>query len=74
MFVSVPHRTIGPLPLVNTPVKLSRTPGGIGETSPDMGKHTREVLTDLLGLDEATLDALFERGILLEERPEVDLG
>jgi CoA:oxalate CoA-transferase len=74
MFVSVPHRTIGPLPLVNTPVKLSRTPGGIGETSPDMGKHTREVLTDLLGLDEATLDALFARGVLLEERPEVDLG
>ncbi len=74
MFVPVDHRTIGTLPLVNTPVKLSRTPGGIGATSPDMGQHTREVLTDLIGLDAPTLDGLFERGVLLDERPEVDLG
>jgi CoA:oxalate CoA-transferase len=74
MFVPIEHRTIGTLPLVNTPVKLSRTPGGISQSSPDMGAHTREVLRDLLALDEAALDALFARGVLLDERPEVDLG
>ena len=74
MFVPIEHRTIGTLPLVNTPVKLSRTPGGISRTSPDMGANTREVLRDLLGLDESTLDGLFKRGVLLDERPEVDLG
>jgi crotonobetainyl-CoA:carnitine CoA-transferase CaiB-like acyl-CoA transferase len=74
MFVPIEHRTIGVLRLVNTPVKLSRTPGGITRTSPDMGMHTRDVLRELLDLDDTLLDGLFERGILFDERPQVDLG
>ena len=74
MFVPVEHRTIGTLPLVNTPIKLSRTPGGIEATSPDMGQHTRDVLQELLGVDPRTLDDLITRQVLWDERPEVDLG
>ena len=72
--VPVPHHTIGTIPLPNTPVKLSRTPGGIKGTSPDMGQDTRDVMTELLGLDNAAIDALLEREVLREERPPVDLG
>jgi CoA:oxalate CoA-transferase len=74
MLVPIEHHTIGTIPLPNTPVKLSRTPGGIKGSSPDMGQHTREVLGELLGLDESRLDDLLEQEIISEERPEVDLG
>jgi CoA:oxalate CoA-transferase len=74
MLVPVEHHTIGRVPLTNTPVKLSRTPGGIRGSSPDMGEHTREVMRDLLGLDDTRIDELLERGVLADERPEVDLG
>jgi crotonobetainyl-CoA:carnitine CoA-transferase CaiB-like acyl-CoA transferase len=74
MFVPVDHRALGTLPLVNTPVKLSRTPAGIRGSSPDMGQHSREVLRERLGLSEAELDALAASQVVWEERPPVDLG
>jgi CoA:oxalate CoA-transferase len=62
MLVEVPHAQIGPLPLANTPVKLSRTPGGIKGTSPSLGQHTDEVLSDLLGLSGSEIAGLREGG------------
>jgi len=72
--VPVPHHTIGTTPLTNTPVKLSRTPGGIKGTSPDMGQHTREVLEELLDLDGGAIDELLQRDVVRDERAEVELG
>ena len=74
MFVPVTHHTLGTLPLVNTPLKLSRTPGGIRGSSPDMGADSRAVLQAELGLDAAAIDALVARQVVWEERPPVDLG
>jgi crotonobetainyl-CoA:carnitine CoA-transferase CaiB-like acyl-CoA transferase len=74
MFVPVHHHTLGTLPLVNTPVKLSRTPGGIRGSSPDMGADSRDVLRDELGLDDSALDDLVARQVVWVERPEVELG
>lgn len=74
MFVPVSHHTLGTVPLTNTPVRLSRTPGGIRGTSPDMGAQSREVLRELLDLDDARLDDLVRRQVVWEERPEVELG
>ena len=73
MLVPVEHSTFGVVPLTNTPVKLSRTPGGIRGTSPDMGQHTREVLADLLGLDDGALDRLLERGVVRDRRGPIEL-
>ncbi len=74
MLVPVEHHTFGAVPLINTPVKLSRTPGGIKGTSPDMGQHTREVLSELLGLDGAAIDELVAGEVVREERAPVDLA
>ncbi|MBM4411228.1 MAG: CoA transferase [Chloroflexi bacterium] len=74
MFVPVAHHTFGAVPLTNTPVKLSRTPGGLRGTSPDMGQHSREVLAELLDIDAARLDDLVARQVVWEERPAVELG
>jgi len=52
MLVEVEHPVIGKLPLPDTPVKLSRTPGGIRGASPALGEHTEEVLRELLALSD----------------------
>ena len=36
-----------PAPLVDTPVRLSATPGGVRDRAPTLGEHTEEVLREL---------------------------
>ncbi|MCY4455080.1 MAG: CaiB/BaiF CoA-transferase family protein [Chloroflexi bacterium] len=74
MLVPVEHPKLGTLPLVNTPVKLSRTPGGIRGSSPDMGEHSREVLAERLELSAAEVEALIAGQVVWDERPPVDLA
>jgi CoA:oxalate CoA-transferase len=60
MLVEVEHPVIGKLPLAGTPVKLSRTTGGIRGPSPSLGQHTNEVLQDLAGLSNSEIEWLRE--------------
>jgi CoA:oxalate CoA-transferase len=64
MLVEVEHPRVGRFPLPNTPVKLSRTPGGVRGPSPDLGQHTDDVLRELLGLPDAELGRLREAGAI----------
>jgi CoA:oxalate CoA-transferase len=65
MLVEVEHPRVGRFPLPNTPVKLSRTPGGVWGPSPGIGQHTDEVLRDLLGLDDGEIARLQEAGAVV---------
>jgi formyl-CoA transferase/CoA:oxalate CoA-transferase len=47
MVVTVDHPTIGPLPLLGVPVKLSDTPGSVRTAPPRLGEHTEHVLNEL---------------------------
>jgi itaconate CoA-transferase len=53
---------VGPMPAL-------LPPGGLGDAEPhmdpipDVGQHTRAILTDL-GMDTGQIDALIERGIV----------
>lgn len=64
MLVEVEHPRIGRFPLPNTPVKLSRTPGGVRGASPDLGQHTDDILRDLLALLDAELARLRDAGAM----------
>jgi CoA:oxalate CoA-transferase len=64
MLTGVEHPRIGSLTVADTPVKLSRTPGGIKGPPPSLGQHTREVLSTLLGLSQGELDELVEAGVI----------
>jgi len=52
MLVDVAHPSGFTLRIPDTPVRLSRTPGGIQGPPPACGQHTDEVLASLLGLSE----------------------
>jgi crotonobetainyl-CoA:carnitine CoA-transferase CaiB-like acyl-CoA transferase len=50
-----------------TPVRLSRTPGGLKSVPPKFSQHTREVLSEH-GFDEAAIEKLAAAGVLVEKR------
>ncbi len=52
-----------PVPLANTPVRLSATPGGIRRRAPLLGEHTDEVLGEL-GYSAAEITALRAGGVV----------
>jgi CoA:oxalate CoA-transferase len=56
------------LTISNSPLRMSRTPGAIRGGPPAPGQHTRDVLSELLGLDEAAIDAEFASGAAAEAR------
>ncbi|MBU2608594.1 MAG: CoA transferase [Chloroflexi bacterium] len=62
MIVEVHHPQAGDFKVVNTPVRLSRTPGKIEQASPDLGEHTGEVLKGLLGMTAQEIDGLRKSG------------
>ena len=64
MIREVAHPVAGALPVADTPVRLSRSETGIGGPPPNMGEHTVEVLCELLGMDEAEVEALAAVGVV----------
>jgi crotonobetainyl-CoA:carnitine CoA-transferase CaiB-like acyl-CoA transferase len=68
MFPTLEHPTAGSHRVTGTPVKLSETPGGPGTPSPLLGQHTRSVLTELLDLDDGSLQELEARRVIFESR------
>ncbi|WP_426956981.1 CaiB/BaiF CoA transferase family protein [Muricoccus radiodurans] len=58
MFRTMPHPTAGTMPFIANPVRFSDTPVAYDRPPPRHGEHTREVLSDVLKLDDAALDAI----------------
>ena len=63
MLVKVPHPVLGHTTQAGVVPKLSRTPGSIRHTGPEIGADTRNVLQNM-GLDAKQIDALIEKGII----------
>lgn len=64
MLVDVKHPAGFSLRVPDTPVRLSRTPGGIQGPPPALGEHTDEVLSELLGLSREEIAALREAEVV----------
>ena len=64
MIVELPHPGAGHLKVINTPVKLSRTPGAAQQPSPELGEHTEEVLCNLAGLTQEQIQVLRQSGVI----------
>ena len=58
MLMTMPHAQIGALPQVANPVRFSATPVEYHRAPPLLGEHTRDVLAEVLQLDDARIAAL----------------
>ncbi len=58
MIAEIEHNTTGTVQIPGIPIKLSETPGQIDAPAPNLGEHTSEVLTDLLGLEAEEVNQL----------------
>ena len=58
MITEVEHSKAGRLKVVNSPLKLSRTPVKIERACPELGEHTEEVLQNLLGFSQEKITEL----------------
>ncbi len=64
--VTLPHPLAagGEVTLLANPMRFSETPVSYRRAPPTVGEHTAEVLTELLGLDEARISRLESRGVV----------
>lgn len=60
------HPTAGEVQVVASPLRLHGTPPVAPTSPPLLGEHTRSVLTEVLGMDAATLADLLARGVIAE--------
>ena len=58
----------GKADLIGSPLKLSATPVSYRQFPPALGEHTREILEQLLNMDEAEIDALVDDGVIAAGR------
>ena len=64
MIAEVEHEVTGAVQIPGIPIKLSETPGQIDAPAPNLGEHTAEILTRLLGLDAEEINQLKQDGIV----------
>jgi crotonobetainyl-CoA:carnitine CoA-transferase CaiB-like acyl-CoA transferase len=64
MVEAVNHPTIGALNVLGVPVKLSDTPGAVRTAPPRLGEHTRQVLSQELGMSAEQIAELMARGVI----------
>lgn len=60
--VETEHSSGRKLPLLSNPMRFSKTPITDYKAPPTLGQHTREVLSELLGIDDAALELLRSKG------------
>ena len=64
MIAEVEHDITGTVQIPGIPIKLSETPGQIDAPAPNLGEHTSEVLTSLLGLEAEAVNQLKQDGVV----------
>jgi len=60
----VPHPTVGKVPLVASPIRMSTTPVDRYQAPPTLGQHTDEILRDTLGYSADRIAALHASGVI----------
>ncbi|KAH8817071.1 CoA-transferase family III domain-containing protein [Xylogone sp. PMI_703] len=64
MVIEVDHPSCGPLKLINSPVKYSRTQPTIRTPPPLLGEHTEDILMNELGFKKSDIDEMKQNGVV----------
>ena len=64
MVKEVEHPACGPIKMVNTPVKWSKSIPGIRLAPPTLGQHTDEILGETLGMSKEEVETLRGEGVV----------
>jgi succinate--hydroxymethylglutarate CoA-transferase len=64
MLAVVDHPTAGKIKLVGIPVKYSENKATIRMPPPVLGEHTREILSGILGYEDAKIEELKSAGVI----------
>jgi crotonobetainyl-CoA:carnitine CoA-transferase CaiB-like acyl-CoA transferase len=64
MFVKTEHPKAGPITLTGSHIKLSETKPSVRTSSPSLGQHNEEILSNLLGLNAEDVQALKNEGVI----------
>ena len=67
MVAEVEHPTFGPMTVTNTPFFFDGTPTRVQGPAPLLGEHNVDVLSNMLGYTDTTIEDLRARGIIGEE-------
>ncbi len=64
MVAAMPHASAGTVKGIKSAIQFGNTPLDSYVAPPRLGEHTREILTELLGLDACKIDALTRAGAI----------
>jgi CoA:oxalate CoA-transferase len=64
MILEVPHPKLGKVKLINSPVKLSRTPAKVEQVAPELGQDTAHLLAEILGMSQDEIKNLRESKVI----------
>ena len=64
MVVALPHPKAGSITVMGVPLRLHDTPGAAAAPPPLLGQHTDEILTGLLRMPKARVEALRAAGVV----------
>jgi formyl-CoA transferase len=64
MVAEIEHPSAGKVKLAGIPLKFSATPASLRLPPPRLGEHTEKVLQDWLGMDQAQIKTLREKGVV----------
>jgi crotonobetainyl-CoA:carnitine CoA-transferase CaiB-like acyl-CoA transferase len=62
--ISMAHEAAGPIDLVASPLRLTKTPPEYRSAPPILGQHTDEVLNGVLGLSPSDIKILRSQGVV----------
>jgi formyl-CoA transferase len=68
---TVQDRCFGSIEIPGMPLRFSAFPDELSLEAPYLGEHNRELLTDLLGLDETEIEGLEAAQVLQAKVPEI---
>jgi crotonobetainyl-CoA:carnitine CoA-transferase CaiB-like acyl-CoA transferase len=66
MIVGMDDPDLGPIKVINVPVRMSKTPGSVRTPSPMVGQHTMEVLEEA-GFGPLDIERLIKNRVVMQK-------